>query len=306
MNLRDLRYLVAVAELKNFSLASERCYVSQPTLSAQIKKLETELGVAVFERSTRSVRLTEAGEHIIASARRILSEVDLIEQIAASAQDPLAGRFRLGAFPTLASYLLPALVPRIVAALPKLKLLLIEEKTDTLIEQLRSGTCDAALLALPVNETALVARKLFDDPFLLAVAAEHPLARRDAIEPAELFDLKLLLLDEGHCLRDHALDVCYLHGGHEEPDFRATSLETLRMMVKAGSGVTLIPESAALRDEPGIHYIRFSEPAPSRQIGLVWRKTTARGALIDRIIGLIHELVAAAALPSEPGPLSKP
>jgi LysR family hydrogen peroxide-inducible transcriptional activator len=287
MNLRDLKYLVAVADLKNFSQASERCFVSQPTLSAQIKKLETELGVTIFERSNRAVRLTEAGEGIVAAARRILTETDLIEQIAASSRDPLAGSFRLGAFPTLASYVFPTLVPRIAKALPKLRLLLIEEKTDTLISQLRSGDCDAALLALPVNDPALVAMKLFDDPFLLAVHPQHPLANRQQIDPMELRDLKLLLLDEGHCLRDHALDVCYLHGGHEEPDFRATSLETLRMMVKAGSGATLIPQTAAGEDHSGIHYIPFSEPSPKRLIGLVWRKTTARGLLIERLSELL-------------------
>lgn len=289
MNLRDLKYLVAVADLQNFSQASERCFVSQPTLSAQIKKLETELGVAVFERSNRSVQVTEAGESIIAAARRILAEVDLIEQVAASSRDPLAGSFRLGAFPTLASYVFPSLVPRIAKALPKLKLLLIEEKTEALCERLRAGTCDAALLALPVNDPALVSVKLFDDPFLLAVPLGHPLAERERIDPGELLNLKLLLLDEGHCLRDHALDVCYRHGGHEEPDFRATSLETLRMMVKAGSGITLIPELAIRDDASGIRYIPFCDPAPRRQIGLVWRKTTARKVLMDRLIELLRE-----------------
>lgn len=289
MNLRDLKYLVAVADLSSFSQAAESCFVSQPTLSTQIKKLEDELGAAVFERDNRSVRLTEAGEGVIAAARRILAEVDLIKAIAESARDPLAGVFRLGAFPTLASYVFPGAVRRISQVLPKLKLLLIEEKTDVLVEQLRTGKCDAALLALPVNDPALVAMKLFEDPFVLAVPAGHPLASLAYIDPAMLADLKLLLLDEGHCLRDHALDVCHRHGGHEEPDFRATSLETLRMMVKAGTGITLMPQVAAQEPCAEIHYIPFTDPQPKRLIGLVWRKTTARGVVIEKLAGLLKD-----------------
>jgi LysR family hydrogen peroxide-inducible transcriptional activator len=287
MNLRDLKYLVAVAELRNFSQAAERCFVSQPTLSTQIKKMEDELGVVLFERTPRSVRLTEAGESILAAARRILAEVDLIGDIARSSRDPLAGTFRLGAFPTLASYFLPQAVPLAASSLPKLKLLLIEEKTEVLVDLLRTGRCDAALLALPVNDPALVAMKLFADPFLLALPENHPWAGRERVEARELADLKLLLLDEGHCLRDQALDVCYRHGGHEEPDFRATSLETLREMVRAGTGITLMPRIAARQGEPGIRYVPFADPAPQRLIGFVYRKTTARGLLIGRLEELL-------------------
>jgi LysR family hydrogen peroxide-inducible transcriptional activator len=293
MNLRDLKYLVAVADLQNFSHAAERCFVSQPTLSTQIKKLEDELGVVVFERNNRSVRLTEAGELILVVARRILAEVDLIGDIAESARDPLAGTLRLGAFPTLASYVFPLAVRRIAEDLPRLKLLLIEEKTEALTGQLKNGQCDAALLALPVNDPALVSMKLFEDPFLLAVPEGHALAGWACIDPVDLADLKLLLLDEGHCLRDHALDVCYRHGGHEEPDFRATSLETLRMMVRAGTGITLMPRIAAREGEPGVCYVPFTDPPPKRLIGLVWRKTTARGVLIERLCGLLLEMVRA-------------
>jgi len=293
MNLRDLKYLVAIADLNSFSQAAERCFVSQPTLSTQVKKLEDELGATLFERNNRSVMPTEAGERIIAAARRILAEVDLIGEIAASSHDPFAGPFRLGAVPTLASYVFPAAVRRICAALPKLKLLLIEEKTDILAGQLRAGYCDAALLALPVNDPALAAVELFEDPFLLAVPPGHPLASLERIDPAALAEQKLLLLDEGHCLRDQALDVCYRHGGQETPDFRATSLETLRMMVQAGSGVTLMPRMAARADHSGIRYIPFSEPQPKRLVGLAWRKTTARGVLLERLAGLLREAAGA-------------
>lgn len=285
MNLRDLKYLVAVAELNNFSLAAERCFVSQPTLSAQIKKLENELDVVIFERNNRFVRLTDAGERIVAASRRILMEVESIQEIAASAHDPFAGMFRLGAIPTVASYVFPSIVASIIQALPELKLLLVEEKTDHLVEQLLAGRCDAAILALPVNDGSLSERILFDDPFLLALPINHPLADLDRADPSLLHDLKLLLLDEGHCLRDQALDVCYRHGGQEDPDFRATSLETLRMMVQAGTGITLMPE-IAVRNDAGIRYVRFKAPAPKRRIGLVWRKTSARTVLIDRLFEL--------------------
>jgi LysR family transcriptional regulator, hydrogen peroxide-inducible genes activator len=301
LNLRDLKYLVAIADVNSFGRAAAKCFVSQPTLSTQIRKLEEELGVTVFERTNRSVRLTEAGERIVEAARRISAEVDLIRAIAESTHDPLAGTFRLGAFPTLAGYLFPMIVPPIAQSLPKLKLLLIEEKTDVLVERLKAGQCDVALLALPINDPSLLAMTLFEDPFLLAVPEGHPLASRLRVNPADLADMKLLLLDEGHCLRDQALDVCYRHGGHEEPDFRATSLETLRMMVKAGTGITLMPKIAAGDDDTGIRYVPFSDPPPRRLIGLVWRKTTAR----SRAIQAIAEIVAAArpgkALSSENG-----
>lgn len=286
MNLRDLRYVVAVADTCNFSLAAERCFVSQPTLSTQLKKMEDSLGVVLFERTNRSVRVTEAGAEIVATARRILREVDHIEAVAAATHNPLAGNLRFGAFPTLASFVFPVAVERLRTALPKLRLLLIEEKTAGLLGQLRAGECDVALIALPVTDPALVAEPLFEDPFWVAVPADHRLARKRFIEPADLRDVKLLLLDEGHCLRDQALDYCFRHGGEEEPNFRATSLETLRMMVKAGTGITLLPASA-LREETGVRYIPFEPPAPRRLIGLVWRKTTARGHLMGRLASLL-------------------
>ena len=309
MNLRDLKYLVAVAELQNFSQAAERCFVSQPTLSTQIKKMEDELGVVLFERAPRSVQVTEVGAGILAAARRILSEIDLIEDLARNSRDPFAGTFRLGAFPTLASYLLPRAVPLVAEALPKLKLLLIEEKTEVLVDLLRSGRCDAALLALPVNDPALVAMKLFADSFLLALPEAHPWASRERVDSRELADLKLLLLDEGHCLRDQALDLCYRHGGREEPDFRATSLETLREMVRAGTGITLMPRIAARPGDAGIRYLPFTDPAPERLIGFVYRKTTARGLLIGRLEELLrmaglaatHSTAARPAMPSPRG-----
>ena len=289
MNLRDLRYLVAVAEYRNFNQAAEKCFISQPTLSTQIKKVEENLGVQIFERTHKKVLVTEVGERIVDSARRILQEVEVMEDIARHAQNPLAGNFRLGAFPTLSTYLFPALVPKIRTALPDIRLILIEEKTDVLIEQLAQGQLDAAFLALPVENELFDCKKLFDDEFYLAVGAEHPLVAKDTISQADLFGQQLLLLNEGHCLRGHALGVCHANQAEEQQDVRATGLETLRQMVRAGTGITLMPKIAVRENEPGIHYLPFKPPAPQRSIGLFWRKTSARRQLMELVAGLVRE-----------------
>ena len=289
MNIRDLRYFLAVAELQHFGQAAEKCCISQPTLSGQIKKLEEELGVTLLERTNRRVMVTEIGEQVARSARRILREVDTIHDVARSSHDPMSGRFRLGAFPTLSTYIFPSLVPKIRQALPDLRLILIEEKTAILLDKLKQGDIDAALLALPVRDDYLVSQPLFDDEFLLAVPPEHPLASRKSVDQKALKNHRLLLLEEGHCLRDQALEVCQLNGISEEQDFRATGLETLRQMVKAGSGITFMPTIAVQQDEAGIHYVPFTRPAPVRTIGMVWRKTTARQQVIDKLVGLLTE-----------------
>ncbi|OQW72915.1 MAG: DNA-binding transcriptional regulator OxyR [Proteobacteria bacterium ST_bin11] len=287
MNLRDLHYLIAVADLRSFVQAADRCCISQPTLSTQIKKMEDELGIQIFERTNKKVLPTELGEQIVASARRILKEQNNIKELAATAQDPLAGNLRFGAFPTLATYLFPQLVPLIKRDLPRIRLILVEEKTEQLLQQLKSGQMDCALLALPIYEDFLESQALFDDEFLLAVADSHPLACKSQVEQDDLDGEHLLLLDEGHCLRGHALQICQTVGADEEQDLRATSLETLRQMVHAGTGITFMPR-IAVRDEPGIHYVPFAAPAPSRTIGLVWRKTSARGELIRRLTELVR------------------
>jgi LysR family hydrogen peroxide-inducible transcriptional activator len=284
MNIRDLRYFLAVAELSHFRQAAEQCCVSQPTLSGQIKKLEEELGVTLLERTNRRVMLTDSGEQIARSARRILREVEAIQDIARSSLDPLSGRFRLGAFPTLSTYVFPDLVTRVRQSLPDLRLILIEEKTAVLVERLRHGDIDAALLALPVDDDFLLSEPLFDDEFSLAVPVGHELADLESIDQAALKNYRLLLLEEGHCLRDQALDVCKLNGIAEEQDFRATGLETLRQMVKASTGITLMPNIAIQENEAAIQYVPFTPPAPFRTIGLVWRKTTARQEVIDKLI----------------------
>ncbi len=292
MNLKDMSYLVAVADLRSFVKAAEQCFISQPTLSTQIKKMEQSLGVKIFERTNKKVLPTETGEQIIASARQILEQVEHIKELADMAQDPLAGNFRLGAFPTLATYIFPDLVPIIKEQLPKVRLILIEEKTDQLIQQLNQGHIDAALLALPVHEDFLQSELLFSDQFKLAVSPDNPLAKKKTIKQSDLYQKQLLLLDEGHCLRGHALQLCQLNGAEERQDVRATSLETLRQMVRAGTGITFIPEIAIHEPDTGICYLPFSDPVPSRSIGLLWRKTSARNKLIHHLIELIKNTVS--------------
>lgn len=289
MNLRDLQYLVAVADLRNFSQAAEKCFVSQPTLSNQIRKLEETLGVTLFERNNKRVMPTETGDEIIVLAKKILREVDAMHEVAQSAHDPLAGKFRLGAFPTLSTYIFPSLVPKITHTLPQLRLVLVEEKTQSLLDRLRRGELDAALLALPVTDDQLACQSLFDDPFFLAVPLQHALVKKKTVEHGDLDGSHLLLLEEGHCLRDQALEVCHLAGIREEQDFRATSLETLRQMVKAGTGITFMPQIAIHEKEQGICYIPFRKPAPHRTIGLVWRKTSTRTAVIKKVLALLQE-----------------
>ena len=241
MNLRDLKYLVALADLRHFGKAADACFVSQPTLSTQIRKLEDELGVALVERAPRKVMLTAAGQDVVLRARRIVAEVEQMKESARRSRDPESGSMRLGVFPTLGPYLLPHIVPQLRERFPQLELLLVEEKSDVLLQRLRDGKLDAALLALPVHDEQLHAELLFEEPFVFAAPQRHPLAARASVSMAQLSDETLLLLEDGHCLRDQALDVCRLSGANEKSGFRATSLETLRQMVAAGVGVTLLP-----------------------------------------------------------------
>jgi len=286
MNLRDLKYIVAVAETKSFVKAAEQCFVSQPTLSMQIKKLENSLNIKIFERNNKHVLVTEIGKQVIETAKRILQDAEHISILAKHEQDPFAGDFTLGAFPTIAPYILPKLIPLIKKKLPNLRLILVEEKTDILLHKLKTGLIDAALLAGPIHDESLIAEKLFDDEFKLAVATHHPLAEQTIINPDELTNQPLLLLDEGHCLRDQALQFCQLSGIDEEQNVRATSLETLRQMVIAGTGITFMPTIAIQNNDDNIRYIPFEEPKPKRTIYLVSRQTNPRTELIKQLKNL--------------------
>jgi LysR family hydrogen peroxide-inducible transcriptional activator len=292
IKLKDLRYLVAVADALHFGRAADRCCVSQPTLSAQLKKLEQYLGVQLIERQPNNVSLTAAGEQIVARARRILEASDEVVTLARAHRDPLAGRLRLALLPTIGPYLLPRVSQAIRRALPRLELHLYEYQTAPMLEKLRCGELDLGVLALPVDLEGLAARELFAEAFMVAVPDRHRLAKRERVQLADLEEETLLLLEEGHCLRDQALEVCSRVGAGESQDFRATSLETLRQMVATGAGVTLLPELAtkgAYGDARGVTVLPFAKPAPVRHVGAVWRKTTARQAAIDAVCKLITE-----------------
>lgn len=286
MNLRDLDYLVTLADTLHFGRAADACAVSQPTLSTQIKKLEEELGVQVFERSPRKLMLTDVGGEIVDRARLVLRDVEQIREAARRTRDPEAGTLRVGVFPTLGPYLLPHVIPRIHERYPNLELLLSEEKTEDLISLLKQGRIDAALLALPVDDPTLSVTELFDEPFVLAMPKNHPLAAKKRLEVSDLSEHTVLLLEDGHCLREQALEVCHLAGASEKREFRGTSLETLRQMVGAEVGMTLLP---ALAVKPPVAMLDtvalrpFAAPSPQRRIGLVYRSSSALAPFLEKL-----------------------
>ena len=291
LKLKDLRYLVAVADTRHFGRAAERSFVSQPTLSAQLKKLEEYLGVQLIERAPKRVQLTAAGEEVVERARRILEASDEIVELARGHRDPLAGRLRLALLPTIGPYLLPNVAARLRKQLPRLELMLYEYQTDPMLEKLHSGEIDVGILALPVPMDGLESWELYKEPFTVAVPSTHRLAQRNSIRIEDLSHETLLLLEDGHCLRDQALDICSSTDVHEKQDFRATSLETLRQMVAAGVGITLLPELAgrgAYGNARGVAIKPFVRPVPTRTIGAVWRKSTTRREAIEALCRLIE------------------
>lgn len=293
MTLRELRYLVALADLGHFGRAAQACHVSQPTLSTQLRKLEESLGVTLFERTNRRLHVTPTGKRIVARARGMLSEADAIVALARSRAAPLTGPFDLGVIPTLGPYLLPWLLPPLERAYPDLRLVVHEDLTEHLLERLRAHRIDAALLALPVEDGQLDTLPLFDEPFYLALPPGHRLAGTNvAASQSDLRREHLLLLSEGHCFRDQALAVC----GFETPpdrsrgtDVRATGLETIRRMVAAGMGCTLLPAMALSGDEGREFEVRPLDAGACRRIGLAWRQSYPRPADIECLAGAVRD-----------------
>lgn len=276
MTLQELRYLVALADKRHFVRAAEACNVGQPTLSTQLKKLEDYLGVTLFERNKHHLWPTPIGEQIVEQARVALAVIAQIRDLARRGHDPMDGPLRLGVIPTLGPYLIPHVLPEIRIRFPRLKLFLREDLTDHLVERLRQGRLDALLLALPVPGDDVKAMALFREPFVVALPAGHRLAGKSQITERKLVNENVLLLEEGHCMRDQALAICGAHSSDEREELKATSIETLRQMVAAGVGCTLLPILASM---PGIGSVQgnlvqirpFAAPAPTRTIGLVWR-----------------------------------
>ncbi len=292
VNLRMLSYLVALADTRHFGRAADQVFVSQPTLSAQLKKLEEQLGVNLIERHPGNIMLTEVGEQIVARARTMLATAEEIGQVAESYADPLAGTLRVGLIPTLGPYLLPHFVARVRQNLPKLNCRYLEYQTDPLLERLNDGRLDVGILALPIEMEGLSSETLFEEPFRLAVPVANKLAQRKRVKLDELDGCSFLLLEDGHCLRDQALEVCALAGVSENSDFRATSLETLRHMVAADAGMTLLPALATdIGETSEVATVRFAKPVPTRTVAAVWRSSSVRA---DAIRALAREIAKAA------------
>jgi LysR family hydrogen peroxide-inducible transcriptional activator len=273
VSIRQLQYVVAVADELGFHRAAERCHVSQPTLSAQVAQIERVLGVTIFERDKRRVLVTEPGEEIVARARKVLLTVDELIATAERGRDKFAATLRIGVIPTIAPYLLPDIMPSISKKYPKLKLVFREEKTEEVMHDVRDGKLDAGLLAIVPGLGEVASAPVADDPFVVALPKNHPLARKRSVKLEELAHEPVLLLDEGHCLRDQALDLCTKVGA-QETDLRATSLATLVQMVSTGNGVTLLPKLAVdVENRRGQLEIRpIAGAAPARKLAFVWRR----------------------------------
>ncbi|MEN8168516.1 MAG: LysR substrate-binding domain-containing protein [Pseudomonadota bacterium] len=293
MNLRDLKYIIAVADTHHFGHAAERCFVSQPTLSGQIKKLEAELGVTLFERTKRSVEVTPIGEAIVSHARQVMEQADTIQQLARAQQDPHYGPLRIGAIPTLSPYLIMLILIPLKTQYPQLKLVLTEEITETLLRRLRNHEIDAALVGTEVDEPDLVSRPLFDEPFWLAHPRSHPLYYKDEITRNDLQDVDVLLLADGHCLADQAMQIFGLTDRSvqsEMGDLRASSLETLLQLVGAGFGCTLVPALAVRgpwMTDSGVIARKLEIPEAFRCISLVYRRTFPRLQVLDAFAEIV-------------------
>ncbi len=295
MNLRDLKYIIRVAETRHFGKAAERCFVSQPTLSGQIKKLEAELGVTIFERTKRWVELTPIGAEIVEHARKMMEQADAIEHLARSHHDPLAGPLRIGAIPTLSPYLVPLVLMPLKTRYPQLKPVLIEEITYLLLQHLRKHEIDLALIATPVAEADLDSIPLFDEPFWLAHPHQHPLSTKDKITHKDLEQLDLLLLSDGHCLAQQVMNVC---GWEDRPqqgemgDLQAASLETLLQLVGAGFGCTLVPALAtqcSWMTDSGIIARKLELADTYRRVSLAFRHSFPRRQALEAFADLIRE-----------------
>lgn len=293
MTLTELRYIVTLAQERHFGRAAERCFVSQPTLSIAVKKLESELDVALFERSKNAVQLTPVGEKIVAQAQKVLEEARTIEELAHAGRDQLHSPLRLGAIYTIGPYLFPHLVPRIRDFAPRMPLYLEENFTEVLRTKLRHGELDAIVIALPFNEPDVLVRPLYDEPFRLLLPADHPWAELPQVAPDEIKETRLLMLGEGHCFRDQVLESCpplvdavTRNASSAAPALvtEGSSLETIRHMVASGLGITVLPLSAAtaMQYHEDILAVRpFAAPVPFRTVALAWRVTFPRPKAID-------------------------
>jgi LysR family hydrogen peroxide-inducible transcriptional activator len=291
MTLTELRYIVAVARERHFGRAAEACHVSQPTLSVAIRKLEEELGVQLFERRVAEVTTTAIGERIVTQAQRVLDAAASIPELARQGRDPLSGPMRLGVIYTIGPYLMPALIRQLQKDAPQMPLLLAENFTVRLLELIKNGELDAAIMALPLPESGLVIRPLYDEPFMVAVPRRHAWTKRRSIASVDLRRETMLLLGSGHCFRDQVLEVCpelarSSSAGGIQKTVEGSSLETIRQMVASGIGITVMPRTSVPerpRRDSLIAYLPFKKPPPDRRVVLAWRKSFTRQAAVDAI-----------------------
>ncbi len=295
MTLTELRYVVAVARERHFGRAAEACFVSQPTLSVAIKKLEEELDVKLFERGSNEVSVTPLGEEIVRQAQTVIEQAAGIKEIARRGKDPVSGPLRLGVIYTVGPYLLPDLVRQAIDRLPRMPLMLQENFTAKLLDMLRAGELDAAILAEPFPDAGLATAPLYDEPFMVAVPRKHPLARRKRIPAEELKKETMLLLGTGHCFRDHVLEVCPEYAQFSSnsegirKSFEGSSLETIKYMVASGMGLTVVPQlSVPAEPDKHVAYVPFSDPVPTRRVVLVWRRTFTRYEAIAALRNAIY------------------
>ncbi|MCM2322356.1 MAG: LysR substrate-binding domain-containing protein [Oligoflexia bacterium] len=294
LTLRDLEYLVAVAEHRHFGRAAESCHVSQPTLSAQIRKIEDFLELALFERNNKRVSVTERGVEIVRQARVVLDEAEKIAVLAKRAAEPMTGPFRLGAIATLGPYLIPHLLGPLKREFPRLELRLAEGLTDGLLEDLRAGRLDAVLAARTFDETGFEIQSLFDEPFVVLAPSSHPIAAKTEASASDLNASQMVLLADGHCLRDQALQLCPANRRGNIRDYHATSLETLRHLVATGTGYTLIP-LLAVREDPKlkklVRYVPLRGKSVGREIILVSRARSGRAPDVERLATFLRTCV---------------
>ena len=295
MTLTELKYIVAVAREKHFGRAAEACFVSQPTLSVAVKKLEEELDVKIFERGASEVSVTPLGEQIVRQAQQVIEQAASIKEIAKLGKDPISGPLRVGVIYTIGPYLLPDLVRQTIARVPQMPLVLQENFTARLLDMLRTGELDCAILAEPFPDTGLAVAPLYDEPFQAAVPASHRIAKLKTVTTEELKNETMLLLGTGHCFRDHVLEVCPEYARFSSAtegirkSFEGSSLETIKYMVASGMGITVVPQlSVPAEKQTHVRYVKFSDPVPSRRVVLVWRRTFPRYEAIAALRNAIY------------------
>ena len=293
IKIRDLEYLTAIGHYKHFGHAADACFVSQPTLSGQILKLEQRLKLTLIERQPRNVMLTPAGEKLVQQAQRVLTAANNFEEAAKALLDPLSGDLHIGLIPTLAPYILPHIMPELNSNLTKINFYLHENRTQDLLQELETGKLDVLILPWLPEMARFERYDLFNEPLVMATSASHAMAERSFVTFDDLHNQKILTLEDGHCLRDQAMGYCFSAGAEEDHSFRATSLETLRYMVASNMGITLLPQLATMNYAPQkhIHYIPFQEPQPIREIVLLCRSGYARMESVRAIVSHIRQAV---------------